>query len=351
MSANSRAPLVPAFQENVLQTWSALLFPRRIGVFLLLALPLLAAQREFDKSWRSVGVAAAVVAAFLFLVPAAYRWLFAFEHRPTTLPLRLVSYLLVALIPPFLAGTGPTLFGANAAFITARASIFIIAGLSIVGGYGLGRDIDLEIRWKDAHLSAQKHQEEAEKARLLALKAQLDPHFLFNTLNAIAEWCQEDPKVAEQALLDLSQLLRQIMGGVMDSWWSLAEEISLLRRLFDLHLIRDTGKFKVVEEIDEAALSAKVPPLLLLPLAENVMTHGTKQYGAKIVLRVTRDKERIHFSLENAGEFSGYREGGHGLKSVEQRLQHNYPERASLFISSSQGRVQTQVELPFQELS
>ena len=84
--------------------------------------------------------------------------------------------------------------------------------LFLVGGFGLGRDIWFEDRLARAEARAVALAREAERAQLLALRAHLDPHFLFNTLNAIAEWCREDGETAERAVLRLSAMLRTVLG-------------------------------------------------------------------------------------------------------------------------------------------
>ena len=72
---------------------------------------------------------------------------------------------------------------------------------------------------------------EAEHAQLLALRSHLDPHFLFNTLNAIAEWCRSDGLVAEKAILQLSSMLRTMMTGIQETGWPLAKELELPQEL------------------------------------------------------------------------------------------------------------------------
>jgi len=92
--------------------------------------------------------------------------------------------------------------------------MFVSLALFLVGGWGLARDIDLDARLRAAETRAVELTRAAEAAELLALRAHLDPHFLFNTLNAIAEWCLKDGAVAEEAVLKLSAMLRTLLDGV-----------------------------------------------------------------------------------------------------------------------------------------
>ena len=126
---------------------------------------------------------------------------------------------------------------------------------------------------------------EAEGAQLLALRSHLDPHFLFNTLNAIAEWCREDGETAERAVMRLSAMLRTVLAGVRASTWPLAEELALLDTLFELHRLRDPDRVRVTRHLPEPLPDVAVPPMLLLPLAENAVKHGPAAgHAGEIVL-------------------------------------------------------------------
>src|SRR4029077_1482817 len=128
---------------------------------------------------------------------------------------------------------------------------------------------------------------EAEGAQLLALRSHLDPHFLFNTLNAIAEWCRDDGEVAERAVLQLSAMLRAVLDGVHAPTWSLREELGLVDTLFALHGLRDPACVRLVRRLPDPLPDVAVPPMVLLPLAENAIKHGfAAGHGGEVVLEV-----------------------------------------------------------------
>ena len=131
--------------------------------------------------------------------------------------------------------------------------------LFLVGGWGLARDIELEAGFSAERQRAERLAESAERASLLALRAQLDPHFLFNTLNAIAEWCREDPAVAEAATLRLASMLRTMLTGIRSATWPLATEIALAQSLFDLYAIRDRARFRFRKHGMDTARVTHVP--------------------------------------------------------------------------------------------
>jgi LytS/YehU family sensor histidine kinase len=236
-------------------------------------------------------------------------------------------------------------------FLTDRFSLAVALALFVVGGFGLGRDIEMEESLERARRRAEALAREAEHAQLLALKSHLDPHFLFNTLNAIAEWCREDGEVAERATLTLSAMLRTVLAGVRERAWPLEKELELVETLFSLHLFRDPELFVFVRDVESDLPSLTVPPMLLLPLAENAVKHGPAAgKRGEIVLRVVREGDAVAITIANPGSFSGPRDGGEGLGIVEKRLALAYEGSARFRISneptSPLGRTVAEVRLP-----
>src|SRR5439155_22664918 len=105
----------------------------------------------------------------------------------------------------------PDLIGAGRTFLTTEPSLAVCIALFWVGGWGLARDIELEEHLRRERARVEALSREADHAQLLALRSHLDPHFLFNTLNAIAECCRSDGVVGEEAILQLSSMLRTMM--------------------------------------------------------------------------------------------------------------------------------------------
>jgi two-component system sensor histidine kinase AlgZ len=123
---------------------------------------------------------------------------------PDRRPARRLALLGLAYGPPAslvvaILALIPALLGIGLTLLTGRESVVVSLALFWVGGWGLGRDIELEAGLAREQARADALAREAERAQLLALRGQLDPHFLFNTLNAIAEWCRTDGEVAERA--------------------------------------------------------------------------------------------------------------------------------------------------------
>jgi LytS/YehU family sensor histidine kinase len=217
-----------------------------------------------------------------------------------------------------------------------------------VGGWGLARDVDLEENLHRARERAAALEKEAEHAQLLALKSHLDPHFLFNTLNAIAEWCREDGETAERAILELSSMLRTVMAGIKETEWPLAKEIALSESLFDLHRIRDPQRFTYEKRYD-AIPDLMVPPMLLLPLSENAMKHGPAAgHKGNVTLAVRTQNGAVVIEIENPGAYAGPRAGGSGLSIVEKRMRLAFGTRAKVDLRATDDgkRTRARITLP-----
>lgn len=321
-----------------LSTLRALAQPRRAVPIALVCAAMLLAQWWFTRDGWAVVVALALVAWFVLVGPWSWRALFPDRLRPARLPL----YVLLGGLPAALGWLLPRWSGLGDTFLTAGVNTLVVASLFWVGGWGLARDIEHEARLEQAEARAALAQRQAEQARLLALRAHLDPHFLFNTLNAIAEWTREDPEVAEAAILRLSALLRELMAGVEAEAWPLARELQVARAVWDLYAVRDPGRYQVQWSVPEPLPTVQVPPLLLLPLVENAVKHGPAAgHKGPLVLVVGPGELRI----ENPGPFRGPREGGEGLALVRRRLALAGPGWA-FSIAGEGDRTVARVQLP-----
>ncbi|MFO0598493.1 MAG: histidine kinase [Myxococcaceae bacterium] len=320
-------------------TWKALLHPRRLIPSLAVCIPLLLAQSRWSVDTRGVWIGALMCLSFLVVAPVSYRVLFPdgleFSHGAV----RLLLYALVGAGTILSIGAGiPKVLGLGYTFLTERTSLLVITAMFLVGGWGLGRDIGFEQR-------VARLQAEAERARLLALKAHLDPHFLFNTLNAIAEWCRIDGVVAEASVLKLSAMLRGMLEGVKASQWPLEKELALVDMVFELHLLRDKALFTLVRRVPEKLPVVFVPPMALVSLAENAVKHGPGA-GHRGVINLSVDEKagQLEVVLENPGPFKGPREGSEGLPTLQRQLELAYGKAASLTVEA-QGTDRTRATL------
>jgi hypothetical protein len=347
-TAHSRKRLDPPEGSIVRSTLRALLEPRRLLPILIVCAPIVLAQRSFSRDPRALPLGALMCATFVLVAPVSWRVLMPngleFSHGA----IRLVLYATVGAGCVLVVGTVvPKVLGMRATFLTERHSLLISAAMFLVGGWGLGRDIEMEASLSREKARSLELQKEADRSALLALRAHLDPHFLFNTLNAIAEWCREDGETAERAVLELSSILRTLLVGVRAPTWTLREEIELVRTLLALHRLRDPGAFTVEIDVPPALDTARIPSLVLLPLAENAVKHGPAS-GHRGVIRLAARGEggRLSIRVSNPGPYAGPRDGSDGLPTLEKRLALAFEGAARLHIEEREGRTTVELDLP-----
>ncbi|MBX3226008.1 MAG: histidine kinase [Labilithrix sp.] len=347
---SSRLPLVGPGGGILRSTVRALLVPRRAIPIALVVVPMTIIQDAYSRDPGAVPIALFLCGSFLLVAPMSWRALFPIDRPIGAGALgRVVVYAGIGAAVVF--GVGwlmPLVLGIGRTFMTTSPSLAVCLALFWVGGWGLARDIDLEENLRRARARAEALAREADHAQLLALKSHLDPHFLFNTLNAIAEWCRADGLVAERAILQLSSMLRTMMTAIGTTTWPLAREVELVDALFALHAIRDPTLFTVERDVPDPLPNVEVPPMVLLPLVENAMKHGPLKRHKGVVRFVVKETEggAIDVEIANPGTYTGPRAGGSGLPIVEKRLALAYGKSARFEIAADGDRTRTSVRLP-----
>jgi len=162
-------------------------------------------------------------------------------------------------------------------------------------------------------------------ARLAELQSRIRPHFLFNTLNTAVALVRADPERAERVLEDLAELFRAALAEPPGAAGSvtLADELELVRRYLDIEAVRFGHRLVVHWDLDERAGSARVPPLLLQPLAENAVRHGVEPVpaGGEVWLRTRQRRGEVEVTVLNTlGTQAGLPGQGMALANVRERL-------------------------------
>jgi signal transduction histidine kinase len=182
----------------------------------------------------------------------------------------------------------------------------------------------------------------ATEAELKALKAQINPHFLFNTLNTIAELIHADSESAEATVERLAEMFRYVLNGSERRLVPLEDELAFLEDYLEIGRVRFGDRLRVTRAIAPEALGVLVPSLVLQPLAENTVRHGRGADGSidlRIDIHTDGDLAVIAISDQGPGMplHHKIREGaGHGLYNVDQRLRRTYGEAYGLKISANQ---------------
>ena len=198
------------------------------------------------------------------------------------------------------------------------------------------------------------------QARMTALQNQINPHFLFNTLNSISSLVRFDPDTAREMILKLATILRRILHST-DSFVPLREEVEFIDNYLDIEVVRfGRDKLKVVKDLDAPSLEAMVPSMLLQPLVENCIKHGLapKIEGGSITLRSRLIESRLVVEVEDDGvgmgaaqlleQPDGLGAGGIGMANVAERLKVLYGDTARMTIENrDSGGTLIRLRLPY----
>lgn len=180
------------------------------------------------------------------------------------------------------------------------------------------------------------------RARLDALRLQINPHFLFNTLNAIASLIHSRPDAADEMIGSLSELLRASLHGAGDHETTLARELETLRLFTDIERTRFGDRIRFMEDIAPEALGALLPSLILQPLVENAIRHGLEPQTSQgtVSIQAKRDGSALVLTISDDG--AGYDPAqpapagtGIGLANTRDRLHALYGREQSLAITSA----------------
>lgn len=188
-------------------------------------------------------------------------------------------------------------------------------------------------------------------AKLEAIRARLNPHFMFNALNSVSEMVHQDADAAENMLIALSRLLRDSLSGKQENERPLADEIALAKDYLMIEKFRLGERLRVEWQVDDAALRAQAPALILQPLIENAVIHSISRRKEPGWLRVTAKAvgQRLQISVDNSrGPGDASTPGaGLGLESIVSRLAIIHGTNASLKIDTSDpGVYSARLDLP-----
>lgn len=188
------------------------------------------------------------------------------------------------------------------------------------------------------------------QAQLDTLKAQIEPHFLFNVLNAISELVYRDPQAADRVITQLAKLLRQMIDR-REHEHTLSEELEFLREYVSIQQVLLGERLKIYWQIPDDLLNAKVPTLLLQPLFENAIRHGAAQLrqGGSVTLSMSNTQDQLIIEVQNDGPELRDKHfiDGLGLSNTRARLKTLYGSAQQLAIEFlATGGAQVVIKLP-----
>jgi two-component system LytT family sensor kinase len=220
----------------------------------------------------------------------------------------------------------------------------LLRSLGGVLGFML-ENIRLQRRRQEQDQLAQELRLQSSKSELKALRAQINPHFLFNALNAIASLIHTDPARADEAVEQLAEVFRYTLRRSDSEWAPLDQELTFARAYLDVEQARFGQRLTATIDSDPVSPAPLVPSMLLQTLLENAVKHGVSQERGPgriaVIVRTTADQITIEVRntgpsviTDKAPSRPGQRDGeGFGLRSVRERLQGHFGDRASFTLT------------------
>jgi LytS/YehU family sensor histidine kinase len=209
--------------------------------------------------------------------------------------------------------------------------------------FGIARGLDYYLRYRAGEVRAANLEARLVRSQLDALRNQLHPHFLFNTLNSISVLMRKDVDAADRMLVQLSSLLRVTLSGHPSHEIPLEQELEILERYLEIQKIRFEDRLTVRMDIDPDSLDALVPQLLLQPLVENAIRHAVaeSETGGVVEIRAERRDGTLRVQVRDDGPGFGPTPRGNGegvgLSNLRSRLEHLYGARATFEAGNAEG--------------
>lgn len=208
--------------------------------------------------------------------------------------------------------------------------------------------------WRQAALERENAREAkslAHQAQLRMLRYQLNPHFLFNTLNAIRGLILEDPHRSRRMVSELADFLRYSLDGQSDEG-TIGDELEAIENYLAIQRTRFEQQLDAETRVDPSALTVPLPSFLIHPLVENAIKHGMKNAAMPLRLRIdiTRKNQILTIRVSNSGRLipvhdHSYEDTGIGLNNIRERLELAFPGRHSFQIDEKDGWVTAEIEL------
>ena len=213
--------------------------------------------------------------------------------------------------------------------------------------------MDAYRRWREEQLRAERLSAQLKEAKLQALKMQLHPHFLFNTLQTISALIPRDPRRAEELIEKLGALLRTALELGDRPLIALDEELAFVERYLDIQQARLGERLRVRWEVDPDTRDKKVPAFVLQPLVENAIKHGIAprpEPGAVAVGASLKENKLLLWVRDDGPGLNGKPQEGHGLRTLKERLRTLYGPEAKLeLLNGTKGGLLARIEIPLGE--
>jgi hypothetical protein len=319
---------LPVFWQAQLAGW---------GVFALVDL---ISQRLIFHDFRVAALRTALIVACLVAISTAMRTVYASHRLDNRLTWRAVAWMVVmsvggAAVVALLIFAGRELGGW---MIPGRNAVdelvlpLINCSFALIGWSLCYFWIHAELAEQAEHRHAMRAEAEALRAELEELRLQLDPHFLFNALNGVAEEIPDHPAAALAMLRDLTAYLRHSLDGINQTVVTVEAELGGLSAYLRVQQARFGDRLRVSLQAEPAARERRIASFLLQPLVENAVKHGKRDNGLEVGVDIRLSGQALQVAIENTGSLesngrSRRRRPGIGLENVRRRLALHYPGR------------------------
>lgn len=204
--------------------------------------------------------------------------------------------------------------------------------------------------YKKEEIKNLKWQAVKNEIELNRLISQLNPHFVFNSMNSIRALIDEDPKLAKQAVTELSNVLRNSLLMGKKTMVAFSEELKMVKDYLSLEKIRFEEKLQIIIKVDDDCMNFLVPPLMIQTLVENGIKHGTSKLpeGGTLELQAQLEGNKLKVTIYNSGFYDeqATSETGFGISNTKQRLDLLYGKEALFSIKNEDHKVKTMVIIP-----
>lgn len=242
--------------------------------------------------------------------------------------------------PPFPEGfrPGPRFHAPPRIFHVQRAFRIDITGLILfVMVWSLGMAIQIVKQWRNTEQRAAQAEAEKATAELSFLKAQIHPHFLFNTLNNIYSMAVLKSEHTPAAILKLSNIMRYVTDEVKRDYVPLSREVEYMSDYIDLQRLRLSNKVQLDFSVTGDTMGKQIAPLILMTFVENVFKYGISVHEPSVItIKIKAEENAIHFFSRNkiTGTPGKFESTGIGISNTKKRLEHLYPGKYELIINT-----------------
>jgi sensor histidine kinase YesM len=275
--------------------------------------------------------------SFILFGDFVQRWL---SPYIASIPLTAFGLCMGMVIAGLITVSDPLFFFIEGYATLVLGVFFGIVGFAIFSTRGRLIAVEAELAQASAH--RERQEKLLTQTELKLLQAQIEPHFLFNTLSNIAGLIHQDPAAAEQTLLNLTTLLRSSLKRTREDATTLAEELEIAQAYLEINAIRMQGRLSYHILCDPQLSNLPLPPLLVQPLIENAIKHGIdpKEEGGSIDVSARIEDNKVHIDITDTGAGIDANQAtagtGTGLKNVRERLRVLYGDRGDLTLTDNQ---------------